>query len=61
MWYEINVSRDGKHYFATHKRSIDTIKQATEIRDRLRQAMTKEEGFEITVTQYQQTSVELAN
>lgn len=22
MWYEINVSKDGKHYFATHKRSI---------------------------------------
>lgn len=61
MWYEINVSRGGKHYFATHKRSIDTIKQATEIRDRLRQALTKEEGFEIKITQHQHTSMDLVN
>lgn len=61
MWYEINVSKGGKHYFATRKRSIDTIHQATEIRDRLRQVMTKEEGFEITITQYQHTSMDLVN
>ena len=61
MWYEINVSKDGKHYFATHKRSISTIRQATEIRDRLKQVLTEEEGFEIKITQHQHTSVDLAN
>ena len=47
MWYEINISKDGKHYFATDKRSIPTIKAAVEIRDRLRAAMPEEEALGI--------------
>lgn len=61
MWYEINVSKDGKHYFATDKRSIHTIKEAVEIRDRLRAAMPEEEGFRYTITQWQKTGVEISN
>jgi hypothetical protein len=59
MWYEINVSKDGKHYFATHERSITTIDRAVEIRDRLRAAMPEEEGFKFTITQWQTSGVEL--
>jgi len=53
MWYEINVSKDGKHYFATHKRSIDSLKKAVEIRDRLKQAMPESEGYKYTITRYE--------
>ena len=61
MWYEINVSKDGKHYFATDERSIPTIKAAVEIRDRLKKALTEEEGFEFTITQWQKSGIELDN
>jgi hypothetical protein len=61
MWYEINVSKDGKHYFATHERSITTISLAVEIRDRLKQAMPEEEGFKFTITQKQTIGVEIKN
>ena len=61
MWYEINVSKDGKHYFATHKRSITTISKAVEIRDRLKEAMPEEEGFEIKISQYETTGTEIKN
>jgi hypothetical protein len=61
MWYEINVSKDGKHYFATHERSITTIDKAVEIRDRLKAAMPEEEGFEYSITQWQKTGVAIQN
>jgi hypothetical protein len=61
MWYEINVSKDGKHYFATHERSISTIDKATEIRDRLKLAMPEDEGFIYTITQWQTSGVQLEN
>ena len=61
MWYEINVSKDGKHYFATHERSITTIDRAVEIRDRLKKAMPEEEGFKYTITQWQKTGVKIEN
>jgi hypothetical protein len=61
MWYEINVSKDGKHYFATHERSIGTVSKAVEIRDRLKKAMPEEEGFEYTITQRQTIGVKIEN
>jgi hypothetical protein len=61
MWYEINVSKDGKHYFATHERSITTIGRAVEIRDRLKQAMPESEGYKYTITKYQTTGIQLEN
>ncbi len=57
MWYEINVSLNGAHYFATHERSITTLTKAVIVRDRLRKAMPEEEGFTITITQWQKTGV----
>jgi hypothetical protein len=61
MWYEINVSKDGKHYFATHERSICTVAKAIEIRERLKKAMPEEEGFKYTINQCQKTSMEIKN
>jgi hypothetical protein len=61
MWYEINVSKDGKHYFATDKRSITTLASALDVRERLKKAMPEEEGFRYTITQWQKTGMEIQN
>lgn len=61
MWYEINVSKKGVHYFATSERSITTIAKAVEIRDLLKKAMPIEEGFRFTITQWQKSGVNLEN
>jgi len=61
MWYEINVSKNGKHYFATHERSITTIKEAVEIRDRLKKALPEEEGFKFTITQCDTIMIQIEN
>ena len=61
MWYEINISKDGKHYFATDKRSITTLARALDIRERLRKAMPEEEGFSYNITQWHTTGVEISN
>jgi hypothetical protein len=59
MWYEINVSKKGVHYFATHERSIDTLKKAIEIRDLLKKAMPIEEGFQFTITKWCKSGVNI--
>jgi hypothetical protein len=61
MWYEINVTKNGKHYFATNERSITTIDKAVEIRDLLKRAMPEEEGFSFSITQWQKTGIEIKN
>ena len=61
MWYEINVSKDGKHYFATDKKSITTLARALDVRDRLKKAMPEEEGFEYTITQWQTNGMVIQN
>lgn len=50
MAYEINVSKDGKHFFATHERSLGLCKTHTrEVYDKLVEAFPKNEGYEITI------------
>ena len=61
MWYEINVSKKGVHYFATSERSITTIAKAVEIRDLLKKAMPVEEGFRVNITQWSKTGVGIEN
>jgi hypothetical protein len=61
MWYEINVVKDGMHYFATNRRSITTIDRAVEIRDRLKKAMPEEEGFEYMIIQWNETGIQVEN
>ena len=61
MWYEINVSRDGQHYFATDKRSITTLARALDVRELLKKAMPEEEGFEYTITQWNTVGIQISN
>lgn len=59
MWYEINVSKDGKHYFATHERSITTVDKAYEILTRFKRTMPEEEGFTYILTRKETIGITL--
>lgn len=49
--YEINVSRMGRHYFATHARSLTGSKQkALEMLAEIRTRFPAHEGFEATLS-----------
>ena len=53
MGYEINVSLNGKHLFATHERSLtnkDDMEKCLEI---FRKKFPEEEGFKIMVTRWE--------
>lgn len=55
MWYEINVSLNGRHLFATHERSITdhfTLKTVYKI---FKEKFPSSEGYNITVTDYRTT------
>lgn len=47
MDYEINVSKNGKHYFATHARSIRGRQHANDILADFSKRFPKKEGFEL--------------
>lgn len=54
MYYEINVSLNGKHLFATHKRSVTSESKLKEVYNIFKDKFLKEDGFEITVTYYEE-------
>lgn len=49
-WYEINVSKNNKHFFATAKRSISNKWLLAEILPVIQQKFPRSEGYEISVT-----------
>lgn len=55
MWYEINVVLNGKHYFATHQRSLLDTDSAKKMFEDFVKRFPKHEGFNVTVTRYMQT------
>lgn len=55
MYYEINVSKDGKHFFATDKRSITTKRALKEVYSIIKEKFPPEEGYDILVS-YTQTT-----
>lgn len=58
--YEINVSRKGKHFFATHERSFGLSKtHAKEVYDKLVEAFPKSEGYEIEISYCQTTHTKI--
>ena len=52
MYYEINVCLNGKHFFATAERSITSEWKLREVYKVLKEKFPKEEGYEITVTEW---------
>jgi len=56
MFYEINIAKDGKHFFATAERFITTEKKLKEVLIIFQNKFPKEEGYEIIVFGHPQTS-----
>jgi hypothetical protein len=56
MYYEINVSKNGKHFFATHERSITTKEQLIEALDCFMVKFPTEEGYELRLSHHIQSS-----
>lgn len=55
MYYEINVSKDGVHYFATAERSLTTNAQALNMYTHFCGLFPERDGYEIRVTSYETT------
>lgn len=51
--YEINVSLNGKHFFATHERSARSFFDAKDILKEFFNRFPSSDGFEITCTHWE--------
>ena len=49
MNYTINVSLNGRHYFATSKRSLTVLDNANALFDHFDKLFPKEDGFALTL------------
>lgn len=54
MHYEINVIKDGRHFFATHERSIHNKARLGTLVAIFRERFPESEGYEISVTKWEQ-------
>ncbi|KEK23862.1 hypothetical protein [Bacillus gaemokensis] len=52
MYYEINVSLKGMHFFATAERSINTPCKLEAVVNVFREKFPESEGFKISVTEW---------
>lgn len=52
MWYEVNIELNGKHFFATGKRSITCNSDFEKVFPIIKQKFPKEEDYKITVTKW---------
>lgn len=50
MSYEINVSRNGSHVFATHERSLTDTKKARETLYLFKEKFPEKEGYNVTIS-----------
>lgn len=53
--YEINITLNGKHYFATAERSCPSITKAFDLIKDFRKVFPQELGFEITLSEVKHT------
>ncbi len=51
--YEINVAKDGKHFFATSERSATTTEDAQKVFEEISKRFPTQEGFTTTITHYE--------
>lgn len=59
MYYEINVSKNGRHYFATHERSIGTENKCRELVAKFRAAFPESQGYSVTASRYEHRGIRL--
>ena len=50
MYYEINISKNGRHFFATDKRSITTKRALKEVYEVFKEKFPPEEGYDMLVS-----------
>lgn len=50
MYYEINVSKNGRHFFATDKRSITNKQALKEVYETFKDKFPTEEGYDMLVS-----------
>ena len=55
MYYAINVSQHGQHYFATSERSIRTEEQARAMFEHFSDLFPAADGYQIGATRYEKT------
>lgn len=55
MYWEINVSLHGRHFFATSKRSLTDERKMCDVYDELARAFTEEAGYKLSVSKRQET------
>lgn len=55
MSYEICVSKNGRHLFATHKRSITCLHELKPAYKEISAAFPTDKGYEISVSRWQTT------
>lgn len=53
MYYEINVSLNGKHLFATAERSIKDKYDLEKVYNVFKEKFSEEDGYEITITYWE--------
>jgi hypothetical protein len=59
MYYEINIAKEGNHFFATAERSISTRSKAKLVYDLLKAAFPEEAGYSIKVSRWNQVGEEI--
>jgi hypothetical protein len=50
MYYEINVAKNGRHFFATDKRSITNKRALKEVYSVFKEKFPQEEGYDMIVS-----------
>lgn len=53
MYYEINTSLNGKHFFSTNKKSINNDTELKKVYKIFKTKFLKSEGYELSVTLWQ--------
>ena len=53
MYYEINISKNGRHFFATAERSITSLTQAEGMYMLFKEKFPESEGYKIDVTYWE--------
>jgi hypothetical protein len=59
MWYEINVSKDGNHLFATHERSLDNKYDADDLYTLFLSKFPAKEGYKLQMTKWEKIGHEI--
>lgn len=55
MYYEINVSKDGKHYFATAERSILDMDKLRTVYNHFKKLFPESEGYKLSALRRKHT------